>query len=256
MAKVSENNFLTIEGWMRTALNLSGNELLVFAVIYQFSQGKAGRYIGGLPYLADWCGCHADTARRAVRALEERGLILAQRGEVNGIPYCNYIVCEESLQNARVSSQNTTDTLANCEGDTRKMQGITINKTININSRSNNIGDFDFRSELIRIGVSAEVADAWLEIRRKAKAVNSKIAFKEICTELGKVEGMTPDECIRKAVARNWRGFEADWVQKTPTPQAPRPRPRYESPEEHNLRVLRQMQERDGMLHTFTPDEQ
>ena len=101
MARVNDNHFLTIEGWMRTRLGLSGNELIVFAVVYQFSQGNAGRYIGGLAFLADWCGCHIDTARRAVRNLEEQGFILPLRGEVNGVPYCNYIVNEVSLQNTR-----------------------------------------------------------------------------------------------------------------------------------------------------------
>ena len=244
MAKVQDTNFLTIEGWMRTALNLSGNELVVFAVIYQFSQGKAGRYIGGLPYLADWCGCHLDTARRALRALEDRGLITALRGEVNGVPYCNYIVCEESLQIARVSPQNTGDTPANCEG------GYPQNARDNYNINSNN--NYKNREDNIRFAPPTleEVRAYCLE---RANGINPE-SFIDYYTANGWKVGRNP--------MRDWKAAIRQWEQRrreSPTPQAPRPqqaRPFRESPEEYNLRRLAELQARDGMLHTFSPDEQ
>lgn len=242
MARVSESNFLTIEGWMRTALNLSGNELLVFAVIFQFSQGKAGRYIGGLPYLADWCGCHADTARRAVRALEERGLIIAQRGEVNGIPYCNYIVCEESLQNARVSPKNATDTLAKCEGDTRKMQGITINETINKNTRINNNNIAHFTPP-----TQSEV-EAYC--RERGNSVDAQ-HFVDYYSANGWRVGKNPMKDWRAAV-RTWEANR----KTTATRNAPNPSPfprRQESVYEKNARAFAEFQQR---LQNQFPDEQ
>lgn len=227
MAKVTDTNFLTIEGWMRTALNLSGNELLVFAVIYQFSQGKAGRYIGGLPYLADWCGCHQDTARRALRELEERGLIAALRGEVNGIPYCNYIVCEESLQNARVSPQNATDTPAKCEGDPRKMQGITssinINKTLrdNINTRFTPPTLEEVRAYCMERGNLIDAAQ-----------------FIDYYSANGWMVG--------KSRMKDWRAAIRTWESRrreATTPQAPRPR-KQESVWEANARAVANIQRR------------
>ena len=238
MARVADNNFLTIEGWMRTSLNLSGNELIVFAVIYQFSQGKAGRYIGGLPYLADWCGCHADTARRAVRNLEERGLIIAQRGEVNGIPYCNYIVCGESLQNTRVSLQNTTDPLAKYEGDTCKMQGITINRTINKNKeQDNNIGRF--------IPPTQSEVEAYC--RERGNSVDAQ-HFVDYYEANGWRVGRNPMKDWRAAV-RTWESNR-----KTPNPRPYPQQPRQLSPEEKTLAALARLQARDGNLNTF--DEQ
>lgn len=238
MAKVSDKNFLTIEGWMRTSLHLSGNELIVFAVIYQFSQGKAGRYIGGLPFLADWCGCHPDTARRALRNLEDNGLITALRGEVNGVPYCNYIVCEESLQNTGVSSQNARDTLAKCEGDTRKMQGITIN----------------------------EIQDNYKENRDNIRFAHPTLdQVRAYCLE--RQNGIDPQSFVDYYTANGWkvgRNPMKDWQaavrqwerrrKETPTPQAPRPQqPRRESVYEKNARAFAEFERR---LQMQQADEQ
>ena len=34
-----DNNYINIQGWMRTKLNLTDNKLIMFAIIYGFSQG-------------------------------------------------------------------------------------------------------------------------------------------------------------------------------------------------------------------------
>ena len=242
MARVNDNHFLTIEGWMRTRLGLSGNELIVFAVVYQFSQGNAGRYIGGLAFLADWCGCHIDTARRAVRNLEEQGFILPLRGEVNGVPYCNYIVNEVSLQNTRIPPQNTGDTLANCGGDTRKMQGITITE---VKDKYNTT-----RQDNIRF-TPPTIEEVRAYCLSRANGINPE-SFIDYYTANGWKVGRNP--------MRDWQAAVRQWEQRrkeSPAPQAPRPAERrYLSPEERTLRALAALQARDGQLNTFAPDEQ
>lgn len=241
MAKVTDKNFLTIGGWMRTRLDLSGNELVVFAVIYQFSQGKAGRYIGGLPYLADWCGCHTDTARRALRNLEDRGLITAIRGEVNGVPYCNYIVCEESLQNARIPLQNTGETLANCEGDTRKMQGIILNE--------------------LQDNYKKEGVDSNAHARFKIPSFEDVEAY---CRARG--NGIDPQQFVDYYTAngwrvgrkpmRDWQAAVRQWEQRRKNEssnQRPFPRQQKESVYQHNARALEEAQRRIQLMYA---DEQ
>lgn len=50
---INDGNYITIQGWMRTDLKLSGNELIVYAIIYGFSQNKQGEFTGSAQYLAD-----------------------------------------------------------------------------------------------------------------------------------------------------------------------------------------------------------
>lgn len=75
MSAVKDNNFVTIQGWMRTKLNLKGNELLAYAVIYGFSQTDGAKFTGSRKYLAEWCGCSMATIDRTLNVLVDKGLI-------------------------------------------------------------------------------------------------------------------------------------------------------------------------------------
>jgi len=75
MSAVKDNNFIAIQGWMRTKLNLKGNELLIYALIYGFSQDGESRFKGSRKYIADWCGCSLNTVDRALGSLVAKGLL-------------------------------------------------------------------------------------------------------------------------------------------------------------------------------------
>lgn len=75
---------------------------------------------------------------------------------------------------------------------------------------------FDFRAALLCAGVSEEVANEWIKVRKALRAVNSKIAFERVARELTKAAaaGHTADDCIRLAAELSWKGFEAEWMNK------------------------------------------
>lgn len=75
MSVVKDNNFIAIQGWMRTRLNLKGNELLIYALVYGFSQDGNSRFTGGRKYIAEWCGCSLDTVDRSLSSLVGKGLL-------------------------------------------------------------------------------------------------------------------------------------------------------------------------------------
>lgn len=75
MSTVNDNNFIAIQGWMRTKLNLKGNELLIYALIYGFSQDGSSRFKGSRKYIADWCGCSLNTVDRALGSLVDKGFL-------------------------------------------------------------------------------------------------------------------------------------------------------------------------------------
>lgn len=73
--KINSENYISIQGWMRTELNLSGNDLLVYAVIYSFSQDGESYFNGSLQYLADWCGATKQGVIKNIKNLTDKGLI-------------------------------------------------------------------------------------------------------------------------------------------------------------------------------------
>nr|UVM93958.1 MAG: replication initiator protein A [Bacteriophage sp.] len=75
MSVINDSNFIAIQGWMRNKLNLKGNELLIYALIYGFSQDGHSRFTGSRKYIAEWCGCSLDTVDRSLSSLVGKGLL-------------------------------------------------------------------------------------------------------------------------------------------------------------------------------------
>lgn len=103
---------------MVTDLHLHGFELVAYALVHQLSlASKAGRYTGGVPYLAQWLNCSCNTARKYLHILEEKGLISATRGEKDGVPFCYYQVTDTHIPKI------FEGTPKNFEGDTQEFEG-------------------------------------------------------------------------------------------------------------------------------------
>lgn len=117
MSAVKDNNFIAIQGWMRNQLNLKGNELLIYALIYGFSQDGDSRFKGSRKYIADWCGCSLDTVDRTLGSLINRGLLAKYpHTDDNGSRLVDYVAIQptSAATQAPATTQATTqDTWAN-----------------------------------------------------------------------------------------------------------------------------------------------
>lgn len=91
-SKVKDESFITVQGFMVTELKLKGNELLVYAIIYGFSQDGESKYNGGLQYLADWCNATKQGVMKALKSLIDKGLVHKEEVKFNGIKMCEYQV--------------------------------------------------------------------------------------------------------------------------------------------------------------------
>ena len=83
------DNF-SIQSWMVTGLELSGNELLVYAIIYRDSQWPDSRFTGSLNYLASWLNVTKQTVLNVLKRLVAKGLIKKFETIENGITFCEY----------------------------------------------------------------------------------------------------------------------------------------------------------------------
>ena len=72
---VDRNNYITIQGFMIKDLCLKGNELIVYAIIYGFSQLENQYFNGTLKYLAEWTNCTKRGVINILQSLESKGLI-------------------------------------------------------------------------------------------------------------------------------------------------------------------------------------
>ena len=86
---VKDENFITIQGWM-TKLNISGNELITYAIIYGFSQDEHSVFCGSASYIAKWLGIYKRNVLEIIQRLEEKGLIEKIEKTVNNVKICDY----------------------------------------------------------------------------------------------------------------------------------------------------------------------
>jgi hypothetical protein len=104
------------------------------------------------------------------------------------------------------------------------------------------------RPELVADGLDGELADAWLAHRKAKRAKLTPLAWAGVRREAA-AAGWTLPDAVRKAIERNWTGFEASWVtQARAGPAAPVNR--QQAIEERNRAVglawLASMEAQDG----------
>ena len=217
------------------ALGLSGNDLMVFALINGFSQDGQGCFYGSLPYICETCGISRRTAIYILNDLVERGFLLKNETIQNGVKRVIYQVNRGSAEiapvvqklhrgSAEIAPNNIIDNISPSE---------IINKEKDVR--------FDFKKSLLEIGVTPQVAEDWLKVRKTKKAANTETAFKRIQKEI-ELSGLSADECITIAVERSWQGFKAEWVAnyQRQSPQRPTGR-RAVSVLENNMMVAEEL---------------
>lgn len=92
MSKVKNENFVAIQGWMVTELGLKGNSLLIYAIIYGFSQAEGQVFTGSLQYLADWTNSTKQGVLKNLKSLIAAGLIGKKEKNINGVKFVEYYV--------------------------------------------------------------------------------------------------------------------------------------------------------------------
>ena len=83
-------NYIVIQSFMVSELGLKGNELLIYAIIFGFSQTTGQAFHGSLTYLENWTNSTRHTVISSLKSLVEKGLIEKEEQTINGVKYCSY----------------------------------------------------------------------------------------------------------------------------------------------------------------------
>lgn len=127
--------YFVIQDWMITALHLKGCELLVYAVVFGYSQKGAGCYFGSAAALAETLGVSRQTIVSTFKSLTERGLLIKTDDYHAGVHTCAYAVnldlsnnftgCQEILQGCKEILQGGSQkTLHNNKSIDNKIDNI------------------------------------------------------------------------------------------------------------------------------------
>ena len=103
--EVKDGTYVNIQSFMVNELHLSGNALIIYAVIYGFSQDGDSWFTGSRAHLAAWCQASKSTVSRNLDALCSDGLIERRERTESGVLLVDYRVVR-GTQNEQGCTQN------------------------------------------------------------------------------------------------------------------------------------------------------
>ncbi len=88
--RYTKERYIVVQEFMVRDLHLKGNDLLVYAIIYGFSQDGEQAFSGSLGYLAEWTSSTKQGIMKNLNNLIERNLIKKTEENKNGVRNCKY----------------------------------------------------------------------------------------------------------------------------------------------------------------------
>lgn len=121
----------TIHDFMTEQLQLSGTELLLYALVYNFSQDGNGCFYGSNDYAAKKIGCRRECVNRNANSLVDKGLLSRTHGSHGGKPTIDYVAivpdCAIQTQCAKNAQQVCENRTATCDEIAHNNQSDNLN---------------------------------------------------------------------------------------------------------------------------------
>jgi hypothetical protein len=92
MERDIRKNHITIQGWMVQDLDLKGNDLLCYGLIYGFTQDGQTEFTGSLDYICAWLNTTRPTASKAISNLCDSELVIKRVEMINNVTFNRYKV--------------------------------------------------------------------------------------------------------------------------------------------------------------------
>lgn len=103
---MKNENYINIQGWMTTRLGLKGNPLVIYAMIYGFSQDGESAFNGSLNYIARAVSVSKQTVINILNKLIKDKYIIKKQSTYNGVKSNRYFANTQLVQ--QVLQQNLT----------------------------------------------------------------------------------------------------------------------------------------------------
>ena len=226
MSKVKEQNYVVIQGWMLSKLQLKGNDLLIYAIIYGFSQNTDCKFTGSLQYLADWTNSTKQGVLNSLKNLLERKLITKKDYIINGVKFVEYYSNDFNEVVNKVEQGYSNDfnggsqkTLPNNTND--KLIDNSINKKDTASGFSQNenptVKDSlqvqkpkkEEEVEVIPNCIDISKWEEWKNYKKEKKQKLTKSTAEKQLQNLQKwhLEGQDTNEIIDNSISNGWAGL-------------------------------------------------
>lgn len=168
--RVFNENYITIQGFMVKELQLKGTELLIYALIYGFSQDGQSEFAGSRTYICEWFNISLPTVDKALDNLVKKGLISKRQEDINGVIFNRYKIIWGVVKKLYGGSK---ETLHN-----NNIYNISNNSNINIIEDINN----NIINNIQKEEINKEEKDIFSYIEENYGRTLSPIEYEEIMT--------------------------------------------------------------------------
>ena len=242
MSKVKDENYIHIPGWAVTRLGLKGNELLVYSIIYGFSQDGETRFTGSLQYLADWTNSTKQSCIKCLKSLVEKGYIAKHENIVNGVKFCEYQAVKLKSMVVNKVEQGIKQSLTG--GIKQSLPNILDNNTLDNNTVSKKERKSKSKSydeQIAEYTGNEELQDAlkaFIQMRSFIKSPVTEHGLKLLLNKLTKISRNDAEKIaiVNNSIENNWKGFyglkKESSYQKSVQPEKKYDQNGYESEEE------------------------
>lgn len=104
---MKNKQYIAIQGWMVNELKLKGNDLIIYAIIYGFSQDGETEFRGSLKYLMRSTNTSKPTVIKSLKSLIEKGFIMKTELLINNVQFNTYKTIELVVKNILEGSKET-----------------------------------------------------------------------------------------------------------------------------------------------------
>lgn len=128
-----DGTYVVIQSWMCSELKLKSNDLLVYALIYGFSQDGESVFNGSRSYIAEMFNISLPTVDKALNNLLSANLIEKISSTVNNVTFNSYKVVSKNFIGSKETLQGVKklDPIYNNINNTNKDNTKTINNNYN-----------------------------------------------------------------------------------------------------------------------------
>lgn len=240
---MSSSRYVSVQEWMIDDLNLGGNELMVFALIYGFSSDGKSEFHGSYQYMMKWAGVTSrQTMLNILKKLIDRGCITKRAEIVNGVQSVSYSsnyvfipaedgdldgtvqyigVCPKNGQGVqkmdRVSNNCTGDVQnldrgcpKNGQGGVQKMDTITIYN--NTKDKHSNINNTYVGATKAFIYLPTNTKDEYPVLESFVAEMKDLYPNADVEQELRKMRGWLIANKTRRKTVKGMKRFITSWL--------------------------------------------
>ena len=207
--KIFDENYYTIHGWMLNRLNLKGTALMVYAIIYGFSQDGQSEFTGSRQYLCNFIGATKPTIDKALEELCNKELIIKISEVKNGIIFNRYKISYTALKNFTTDKETLLPGKEILQGGGKE--------TLPNNNINNNSNNYIYLGEYKRVKLKeAEYIKLISEFGKEKIDYVIKRLDEYVQTNDNKQKYKDYNLVIRKVIREHWydevKNNEPDWL--------------------------------------------